>query len=103
MTPTKTLADTVDLMLSKDPNDQFKAEYYQLENRFITLNEMLTEWDVGRLDPVPAGSRYAYGEQLGYMRSYLQAMKKIAAARGIDLTGKNETEDLSNDDTAGTE
>lgn len=103
MTPTKTLADTVDLMLSKDPNDQFKAEYYQLENRFIMLNEMLTEWDVGRLDPVPAGSRYAYGEQLGYMRSYLQVMKKIAAARGIDLSGNDTVEDQNDDNTAGAE
>lgn len=103
MTPTKTLADTVDLMLSEDPNDQFKAEYYQLENRFITLNEMLTEWDVGRLDPVPPGSRYAYGEQLGYMRSYLQVMKKIAAARGIDLSGNTKTEESGDDNSAGTE
>ena len=103
MTPTKTLAETVDLMLSKDADDQLKAEYYQLENRFITLNEMLTEWDVGRLDPVPVGSRYTYGEQLGYMRSYLQAMKKIAAARGIDLSGNTKTEESGDDYSAGTE
>ena len=47
MTPIKTLEETVDLMLSSDPDDQFKAEYFQLENRFITLNEMLAEWDEG--------------------------------------------------------
>lgn len=101
MKPTKTLEETVDLMLSKDPDEQLKAEYFQLENRFIALNEMLTEWDVGKLDPIPAGSRYIYGEALGYMRSYLQSLSKIAAARGVDLSGKTETEESGDDNTAG--
>lgn len=103
MTPIKTLAETVDLMLSPDPDEQLKAEYFQLENRFIALNEKLTEWDVGRLDPVPVESRYVCGEQLGYMRSYLQALAKIAAARGIDISGKTETEESEDDNTAGAE
>lgn len=103
MKPTKTLEETVDLMLSKDSDDQLKAEYFQLENRFIALNEMLTEWDVGRLDPVPVGSRYIYGEILGHMRNYLQALTKIAAARGIDLSGNTKTEESGDDNSAGTE
>lgn len=103
MTPTKTLEETVDLMLSKDPDDQFKAEYFQLENRFITLNEMLVEWDLGRLDPIPKGDRYTYGNMLGHMREYLQFMIKLAAARGIDLSGKDETEDPEDDNRTDTE
>lgn len=103
MTPTKTLEETVDLMLSKDPDDQFKAEYFQLENRFITLNEMLIEWDLGRLDPIPKGDRYTYGNMLGHMREYLQFMIKLAAARGIDLSGKDETEAPGDDNRADTE
>ena len=101
MTPTKTLKETVSLMLSDDPIDQFKAEYYQLENRFITLNEMLTEWDVGRLNPVPPVSRYLYGETFGHMRNYLQSLTKIAAALGVDLSGNDTTEVDGNDDSAG--
>ena len=101
MTPTKTLEETVDLMLSKDPDDQLKAEYFQLENRFLTLSEMLTKWDIGRLDPLPVGSRIIYGEMLGYMRSYMQSLRKVAAARNIDLTGNETTEDPNHDDTAG--
>lgn len=103
MTPMKKLEDTVDLMLSKDPDDQFKAEYYQLENRYIAYNEMLMEWDLGRLDPVPKGDRYTYGNMVGHMREYLQFMLRIATARGIDLSGNDETEDQSNDNTADTE
>lgn len=103
MTPTKTLEETVDLMLSKDPDDQFKAEYFQLENRYIAYNEMIMEWDLGRLDPVPKGDRYAYGNMVGHMREYLQFMKRLAAARGIDLSGNDETEDPENDNTADTE
>lgn len=103
MTPIKTLEETVDLMLSADPDDQFKAEYFQLENRFIALNELLAEWDVGRLDPVPKGDRYTYGQALGAMRTYLQTLALLAKARGIDLSGKDVTEDAENDDRPDTE
>ena len=37
----KELKDTVDLMLSDDYVDRFKAEYYQLETRFIKLASMV--------------------------------------------------------------
>ncbi len=100
MKPIKTLEETVEMMLSTDPDEQFKAEYFQLENRFIALNELLAEWDVGRLDPVPAGNRYVYGETLGHMRNYLQTLTKIAAARKIDISGKDQAEDQSDDNTA---
>ena len=103
MKPMKTLEETVDLMLSSNPDDQFKAEYYQLENRFIALNEMLTEWDVGRLDPTPKGDRYTYGQALGNMRGYLQTLALLAKARGIDLSGNDTTEDQSDDNTADSE
>lgn len=103
MTPMKKLEDTVDLMLSEDPDDQFKAEYYQLENRYIAYNEMLMEWDLGRLDPVPKGDRYTYGNMVGHMREYLQFMLRIATARGIDLSENDEAEESENDDRPDTE
>lgn len=94
MTPTKTLAETVDLMLSDDPADRVKAEYYQLENRFIALTELLLNWDIGRLDPVPNGNRYVYGEMLGNMRNYLTNLKALAKANGIDVPEVTETESV---------
>lgn len=103
MTPIKTLEETVELMLSEDPDDKFKAEYFQLENRFITLNEMLTEWDVGRLDPAPKGDRYTYGQALGSMRTYLQTLALLAKARGIDISGNDEMEEAEDDNRPDTE
>ena len=44
-----TLQDTVALMNSADYKERFKAEYYQLENRFKGLKKMLEEWDRGKL------------------------------------------------------
>ena len=41
----KELKETVDLMLSDDYVDRFKAEYYQLETRFIKLASMVKNWD----------------------------------------------------------
>lgn len=95
MKPTKTLEETVELMLSTDPNDQLKAEYYQAENRFITLSEMLTKWDIGKLDfnPEPP-NRYTYGNLLGNLRNYLLTLKDVLKAKGID------TEGSVNDNTA---
>ena len=40
-----TLQDTVALMNSADYKERFKAEYYQLANRFKGLKKMLEEWD----------------------------------------------------------
>ncbi len=102
MEPTKTLEETVEMMLSVDPDEQLKAEYFQAENRFITLNEMLAKWDVDKLDPVPVPpSRYVYGELLGNIRNYMQTLAKVAKAKGIDLSGKTETEESGDDNTAG--
>ena len=44
-----TLQDTVALMNSADYKERFKAEYYQLANRFKGLKKMLEEWDRGKL------------------------------------------------------
>ena len=44
-----TLQDTVALMNSADYKERFKAEYYQLANRFKGLKTMLEEWDRGKL------------------------------------------------------
>lgn len=103
MKPIKTLEETVELMLSDNPDDRLKAEYFQLENRFIELNEMLMEWDTGRLDPHPKGDRYIYGQTLGNMRDYLQSLTTVAKARGIDLSGNDAVEDQNDDDTTDSE
>ena len=65
----KELKDTVDLMLSDDYVDRFKAEYYQLETRFIKLASMVGNWD--KLNFTPNMSREFYIKQLHVMAMYL--------------------------------
>ena len=80
--PTKTLEETVDLMLSDDWKDRLKAEYYQLENRYIALTEHLLEQDLNGNDGSPQHTRF---DQQNSMRMYLASLKRIAKAEGIEL------------------
>lgn len=84
MKPTKTLAETVDLMLSNDPTDQFKAEYYQLENRYIELNEKLLNADLGKTDSL-GQQAFMVHDRLNSMRLYLINLRSMAEAEGIKL------------------
>ena len=85
MEPTKKLEETVDLMLSDNWEDRLKAEFYQLEYRYIKLNEMLMNWDLGKLEYAPKGNRFMYQERLNNMRMYLVNLKNLAEEEGIKL------------------
>ena len=86
MNPTKTLQETVDLMLSDDWRDRFKAEYYQLEHRYIKLSEFLVNADLGKVEEAEQGANLHYRhEQLNGMRMYLSALRNTAKAEGIEL------------------
>lgn len=87
MTPKKELRETVELMLSEDAIDQLKAEYYQLENRLIALNQELLEYD---LDPANSDNRVnpernLLGEKLAIMRNYLNVLQREARMKDIEL------------------
>ena len=79
------LKDTVDLMLSKDYKDRFKAEYYQLENRYNKLKEMCKKWNNGTLNFKPTCSREKYDYQLFAMNEYLACLFERAKIEGIEL------------------
>lgn len=85
MTPTMDLKETIDLMTSENAEDRFRAEYYQLEARFIALNEMLIKWDLGKLDNKPKTPRLVFNSQLGSMRSYMNTLQERAKTEGIEL------------------
>ena len=88
MNAKKTLDETVDLMLSENEDDQFKAEYYQLENRIIDLNQKLLEAD---LDPENSSQlqrsneRMLLGEKMTHMRNLLYVLQREAKQREITL------------------
>ena len=65
----KELKETVDLMLSDDYVDRFKAEYYQLETIFIKLESMVKNWD--KINFKPNMIKMFYIKQLHVMAMYL--------------------------------
>lgn len=81
----ETLEETVDLMLSKDRTDRFKAEYYQLAIRLKKLTEFLLAWDLGELPEEPKAKRYDLEEQQRLMRMYLANLQKRAKNEDIEL------------------
>ena len=81
----KELKDTVDLMLSSDYKERFKAEYYQLEIRYNKLESMVKKWDEGKLDFTPTCPRIIYDDQLNYMRDYLRVLEERADLENVEL------------------
>lgn len=80
-----TLQDTVALMNSADYKERFKAEYYQVVNRFKSLYKMLVEWDEGKLKFSPPCPRSTYNIQLNAMADYLAILEARAVMEDIEL------------------
>lgn len=79
------LKDTVQLMLSEDYKDRFKAEYHQTRIRFVKLKKLLIQYKAGSLDFEPSCSVEILEEQANNMESYLMSLEKRAATEGIAL------------------
>ena len=79
------LKDTIDMMISSDYKERFKAEYYQLKVRYDKLALMITKWDEGTLGFEPSCSRTLFGRQLHHMRMYMIDLETRAKVEGIDL------------------
>ena len=80
------LNETVDGMNSADYKERFKAEYYQLVNRYEGLKLMLKRWDAGTLDFKPASSRAIYSIQIDAMERYIVVLELRASTEKIDLS-----------------
>lgn len=81
----KELESTVKLMLSDDYKDRFKAEYLQLEARYLKLLSMVEKWDRNELNFVPTCPRATYSLQLEAMRKYLDILLIRAKIENINL------------------
>lgn len=79
------LKDTVEMMISEDYKERFKAEYYQLKIRHHKLDEILRKWAEGKLPFTPACSKGLLSKQLVYMEWYLRTLEKRAEIEGIEL------------------
>ena len=83
MNDVRKLSDTVDMMLSDDYKERFKAEYYQVQIRADKLSEMLRNWD--NLKFTPTCRKGIYERQLHVMVTYLDILNERALREGIKL------------------
>ena len=80
-------------MLSKDYKDRFKAEYYQLKNRYDKLQAMVVKYEAGvdtckpdtYLGFTPTTPLNTLMKQATAMRNYLYCLEKRAVFEHIDL------------------
>jgi len=79
------LSETAVMMNSADYKERFKAEYYQLETRYVKLNAMVDKWDKGELNFVPTCPRATYDFQLKAMKEYLGILQIRAQMEGVEL------------------
>jgi hypothetical protein len=79
------LKDTVDLMNSDDYRDRFRAEYYQVKNRYNKLHKMVIKYEAGTLDFDPMVSIELLKEQKGAMGQYLYYLEVRAEIEKIEL------------------
>lgn len=79
------LSETVEMMISSDYKERFKAEYYQLAYRYDKLKKMLEDWDNNKLSFTPTCERDIYTTQIVSMGVYLNVLNQRAEIEGIEL------------------
>lgn len=79
------LDKTVDMMLSENYKERFRAEYHQLVNRENKLNKMVKAYKDGTLDFKPKCSIDLLMWQLRIMQDYKYVLKRRAEIEGIEL------------------
>ena len=79
------LVKSIDLMLSSDYKDRFKAECIQLKARITSLTGMLEKYIAGTLTFKPTCSILMLSRQLAHMEAYLNSLEERAKIEGIDL------------------
>lgn len=79
------LKETVELMLSNDYKERFKAEYYQLKIRIDKLYTILSKIESGELNFISTCSDEILQDQLKAMLRYKLYLKERAKIEKIDL------------------
>lgn len=79
------LKDTVEMMLSSDYKERFKAEYIQLDIRLKKLRTMLDKYNKGELDFTPDCPSDLLEYQYETMKRYLMILEQRAAKEGVIL------------------
>ena len=77
------LKDTVEMMLSSDYKERFKAEYWQLKIRYNKLRKMVDNW--WELDFTPTCTYNTYVCQLLAMETYMALLRNRAEQEEVEL------------------
>lgn len=78
------LKDTIELMISDNYDNRFRAEYYQLEVRIDKLQTMLEKYKNNQLDFVPKCSYELLNKQLEAMIQYRDCLLEREIIEDID-------------------
>ena len=79
------LRNTVDLMLSEDYKDRFKAEYRQALIRHHKLKDMLKKYDEGTLPFTPDCPIELLRAQKEILAAYVHTLRERARIEGVDI------------------
>ena len=79
------LVETVDLMLSEDHQNRFKAEFYQLAIRRYRLANMIEKYKHNELDFTPQSDLEILQRQENAMLEYMSLLEIRADQENIDL------------------
>lgn len=79
------LKDTIDMMVSEDYKERFKAEYCQVKIRYGKLKYMLEKWDNEPHDFTPTCPRSTYDMQIRAMSDYIAVLEARAVMEDITL------------------
>ena len=79
------LKNTVDLVLSDNYKDRFRAEYYQTKERYQRLHLMIIKYEAGTLDFQPDCPLELLKRQAKAMGEYLYVLEMRAQLEEIDL------------------
>lgn len=82
------LKDTIEMMVSVDYKERFKAEYLQLKIRMTGLSNMLKKYKAGTLTFKPSCSYDLSNGQLKSMEMYAKYLEERAEIENIELREK---------------
>lgn len=80
------LRSTVEMMLSSDYKERFRAEYYQTKIRYEKLHRVTIQYEAGTLPITPVCSLDLLKEQKSAMGAYLHALEVRAEIESVDLS-----------------
>lgn len=83
------LKDTVEMMVSSDYKERFKAEYFQTKIRLEKLRAIISKIESGTSSFTATCPLYLLKTQVRNMDTYLYTLETRAKYEGIDLEGEN--------------